>query len=151
MNRLAAVVMLTVLWTPTQIVWAQDKKTDAQLVAAVQAADDARVAAMRTPTQEKLEAIFSDELHYAHSSGAIDTKKSFIEVLSSGKTKYLDMSYEKRDFSFPAASVALMTGRVHVKVEAGTNKLDSVLSYLAVWRLENGQWKFLAWQSCKLP
>lgn len=151
MNRLAAVVMLTVLWTPTQIVWAQDKKTDAQLVAAVQAADDARVAAMRTPTKEKLEAIFSDELHYAHSSGAIDTKKSFIEVLSSGKTKYLDMSYEKRDFSFPAASVALMTGRVHVKVEAGTNKLDSVLSYLAVWRLENGQWKFLAWQSCKLP
>ena len=106
---------------------------------------------MRAPTKEKLEAIFSDELHYAHSSGAIDTKKSFVEVLSSGKTKYLDMSYEKRDFSFPAPNVALMTGRVHVKVEAGANKLDSVLSYLAVWRLENGQWKFLAWQSCKLP
>ncbi len=44
-----------------------------------------------------------------------------------------------------------MTGRVHVLVESGSNKLDSVLSYLAVWRLENGQWKFLAWQSCKVP
>jgi len=29
--------------------------------------------------------------------------------------------------------------------------MDSVLSYLAVWREENGQWRFLAWQSCKLP
>jgi len=25
------------------------------------------------------------------------------------------------------------------------------ISYLAVWRLEKGQWKFLAWQSCKIP
>ncbi len=80
-----------------------------------------------------------------------DTKQSFIEVLTSGKTKYIDMTYEKRDFTFPASTVALMSGRVHVKVEAGANKLDSVLSYMAVWRLENGSWKFLAWQSCKVP
>jgi len=29
--------------------------------------------------------------------------------------------------------------------------MDSVLSFLAVWREENGKWRFLAWQSCKLP
>lgn len=135
----------------TQSLCAQDKKLDAQALAAVQAADDARVAAMREPTKEKLDAIFSDELHYAHSNAAIDTKKSFTETLTSGKTKYVDMSYEKREFTFPAPGMALMTGRVHVKVESGTGKLDSVLSYLAVWRLESGKWKFLAWQSCRVP
>jgi hypothetical protein len=25
------------------------------------------------------------------------------------------------------------------------------LSYLAVWRQEGGQWRFLAWQSCRMP
>lgn len=134
-----------------QFAEAQDKRPDPALVAAVRTADDARVAAMRQPTQEKLDAIFADDLHYAHSNASIDTKKSFIEVLTSGKTKYLDMTYEKRDFVFPAPNVALMTGRVHVKVESGANRLDSVLSYLAVWKLENGQWKFLAWQSCRVP
>lgn len=151
MNRTCAMIMLTACLVPMQIVWAQDKKPDAQALAAVQAADDARVAAMRQPTQEKLAAIFSDDLHYAHSNATVDTKKSFTDVLTSGKTKYIDMTYEKRDFTFPAPTIALMTGRVHVKVEAGTNKLDSVLSYMAVWRLENGNWKFLAWQSCKVP
>jgi hypothetical protein len=61
------------------------------------------------------------------------------------------MAYEKREFTLASPDIALMNGRVHVKVESGTNKLDSVLSFLAVWRLENGQWKFLAWQSCKVP
>lgn len=151
MNRTSAIIMLTACLVPMQFVRAQDKKPDTQALAAVQAADDARVAAMRQPTQEKLAAIFSDDLHYAHSNATLDTKKSFIDVLTSGKTKYIDMTYEKRDFTFPAPTIALMTGRVHVKVEAGANKLDSVLSYMAVWRLENGSWKFLAWQSCKVP
>ncbi len=151
MNRLITLVLLMGLQFATPILWSQEKKLDAQLVAAVATADDARVAAMREPTKEKLAAIFADELHYAHSNATIDTKKSFIDVLTSGKTKYLEMTYEKRDFTFPAPSVALMTGKVRVKVESGANKLDSVLSYLAVYRLENGQWKFLAWQSCKVP
>ncbi|MEZ5431665.1 MAG: hypothetical protein R3F31_10910 [Verrucomicrobiales bacterium] len=37
----------------------------ASQLTAVQAADDARVAAMRKPTQENLGAIFSDELRYS--------------------------------------------------------------------------------------
>ena len=151
MNRLIGFAVLAVGAALAPLASAQEKKPDAQLLAALQAADDARVAAMRQPTQDKLQAIFSDDLRYAHSNASIDTKKSFVDVLTSGKTKYIEMTYEQRDFSLPAPSIALMTGRVHVKVEAGQNKLDSVLSYLAVWRLENGNWKFLAWQSCKVP
>ena len=28
---------------------------------------------------------------------------------------------------------------------------ESTISFLAVWRFEKGGWKFLAWQSCKIP
>jgi hypothetical protein len=117
----------------------------------LQSADDARVLAMKSGNREKLQTIFSDELHYAHSTGEVDSKSSFIDKLTSGKTKYALMDYEKREFTFPAPGVALMTGRVHIRAISGENTTDSVLSFLAAWRLENGQWRFLAWQSCKLP
>ena len=120
-------------------------------LAGVTRADDARVAAFRTPTAEGLAAIFADELHYAHSSGLIDTKQSFIESLTTGRTKYHSIDYEKREFTFPAPGVALMRGRVRIRAESPTGPSDNVLSFLAVWRLEEGRWKFLAWQSCRLP
>lgn len=120
-------------------------------LAAVQAADKARVAVMQSPDREKLSAIFSDELRYAHSNGIVDTKTSFIDILTAGKTKYVGYDYEEQNFTFPAPGIALMTGRAHVKAVTATGEMDSVLSFLAVWREENGQWRFLAWQSCKLP
>lgn len=123
---------------------------DAQL-SAVKAADKARVAAMQSGDRNKLDAIFADELRYAHSNGVVDTKASFIEILGSGKTKYVGYDYEEQNFTFPAPGIALMTGRSHVKAVTATGEMDSVLSFLAVWREEKGQWRFLAWQSCKPP
>jgi hypothetical protein len=120
-------------------------------LAALQSADEARISAMKSGDREKLRAIFSEELHYAHSTGEVDSKGSFIDKLTSGKTKYALVEYEKRDFTLPAPGMALMTGRVHIRAVSGENTTDSVLSFLAAWRLEKGEWRFLAWQSCKLP
>ncbi|RYD34528.1 MAG: nuclear transport factor 2 family protein [Verrucomicrobiaceae bacterium] len=116
------------------------------------AADDARVAATMARDRAGLEKTFSDALHYAHSSGVVDTKASFIDTLVSGKNKYLKMDYLKREFSFPAPTVALMTGQVRIRTESkekGTNEFT--LSYLGVWKQENGAWRFHAWQSARLP
>jgi hypothetical protein len=90
---------------------------------AVQSADDARIAAMSSPTRDQLAAIFSDDLRFAHSTGAVDTKTSFIDTLTSGKTN----------------------------AATAEGEMENALSFLAVWRKEKGQWRFLAWQSCKLP
>ena len=38
-----------------------------------------------------------------------------------------------------------------VKAVVKGNAAESTIGYLAVWRLEQGEWKFLAWQSCKIP
>lgn len=130
---------------------ASNKLESSPELAAVIMADDKRVAAFKNPTKEALSAIFSDSLHYSHSNGVVDTKTSFTDVLISGKTKYLSMDYEKREFSFPSPGIALMTGSVRIRAATAGSKLDNVLSFLAVWRLENGQWRFLAWQSCRVP
>lgn len=119
---------------------------DAQL-AALKAADKARVEAVLSGDKGKLEAILSDELRYAHSSGAVDTKQSFIDAVTSGTMKYTAIDYDEQNFTMSAPTIALMNGRVHLKVGA----MEASMSFLAVWRNENGQWRFLAWQSCKLP
>jgi len=142
--------MKTLLTTLICIISIVAKADDASL-AALQIADKARVAAMQSPDREKLSAIFSDDLRYAHSNGVVDTKASFIDILATGKTKYVGYDYEERNFTFPVPGIALMSGRAHVKAVTATGEMDSVLSFLAVWREEKGQWRFLAWQSCKLP
>lgn len=117
----------------------------------LRAADDERVAAVMAGDRARLTAIFSDELRYAHSSGAVDDKTSYTEALATKRTRYTGWSYEERNFSFPAPSIALVTGRARINVTSATGATEMVLNFLAVWREEQGQWRFLAWQSCKLP
>jgi hypothetical protein len=120
-------------------------------LARVSAADDARVAAMLAPTREKLAAVLSPELRYAHSNGQVDTKDTLIASLTDGSATYSKYAYQERSFTFPAPGLALMTGRFDVKAVVKGNAAESTIGYLAVWRLEKGEWKFLAWQSCKIP
>ncbi|MGB8168095.1 MAG: nuclear transport factor 2 family protein [Chthoniobacteraceae bacterium] len=116
----------------------------------IRAADDERVAAVMAGDRARLTAIFSDDLRYAHSTGAVDTKATYIEALATGSTKYLAWSYDERNFTFPAPGIALMTGSAHLKIGKADGASDVVLSFLGVWREEMGRWRFLSWQSCKL-
>jgi hypothetical protein len=124
---------------------------DDPALAAVRAADDARVAATMAADRAKLSSVFSDDLRYAHSTGHVDTKTSYMESLVSGRTKYHVIEFEERNFTFPAPGIALESGRAHMKSTSATGESDALYSFLAVWRQEKGQWRFLAWQSCKLP
>lgn len=119
---------------------------------AVTSTDDARLAATIAADKAGLEKILSDDLHYAHSTGIVDSKASFIDTLVSGKNKYVKMEYLKRDFSFPSPTVALMTGQVRIKTDSPAKGVNEfTLSFLGVWKQENGSWRFHAWQSARLP
>ena len=122
-----------------------------KLVAAVRAADAERVAATQVGDGPRLDAIFSDELRYAHSSGHVDTKASYMQALTSRSTVYETYDYKEQNFLPVAPGVVLMTGRVLIKSRNGAGRNDLDLNFLAVWREEKGQWRFLAWQSCKNP
>ena len=122
-----------------------------RLRAALTAADDERVAATKAGDKSRLDAIFSNDLHYAHSSGKVDSKDSLVKALAARTTVYESCDYLERKFTLIGSGLATMTGRALVKVgPAGKpNALD--LSFLAIWREEQGKWRFLAWQSCKMP
>lgn len=118
--------------------------------AAWRAADDARVAAMISADPAKLASTFSDDLLYVHSSGKADTKASFVEALTSGKSKYNKITYEQREFREVAPGLVLVNGRCRVLLGKAEPFSELHLSFLAAYRLEKGTWRFLAWQSCKL-
>lgn len=123
------------------------------VIAAVRAADDERIAATIAADAARLGASYSDALHYAHSSGKIDTKASQIAGITTGTTKYERVEYKERTFVPAGPGVMLMKGHVLVHTRNKTSGQPGLLdlNYLAVWRQEGGRWRFLAWQSCKNP
>jgi hypothetical protein len=98
----------------------------------------------------KLAATFSDELLYVHSNGKSDTKASLSTAISSGKSVYRSIAYEQREFREVSPGLVLMNGRCRVQLGKTAPFNELYLSVLAAYRLENGVWRFLAWQSCKL-
>jgi uncharacterized protein (TIGR02246 family) len=125
---------------------------DADVVSAVRAADDERVAAIMAADAARLDAIFSADLSYTHSNGKHDTKKSYTESLLSRSTVYTVYDYKERTFF--VASPDIVIEKAHVLITSGTKEKQNPpndLNIMAVWRNEGGKWRFLAWQSAKLP
>lgn len=128
------------------------RATDTETLAAVRAADDERVAATMAPDPARLDAIFSDDLSYTHSNGKLDTKKSYMESLLKRTTVYTAYDYKERTFF--SATPDIVIEKAHVLITSGTTEKQNPpndLNIMAVWRKENGRWRFLAWQSAKLP
>jgi hypothetical protein len=117
---------------------------------AVRSADDTRVTATVAANREKLDAIFSDNLIYTHSSGAVNNKAAYMDAIVSGKTKYFSIVYESRSFEAVAPGIVLMRGRCTIHSANSGQPVENYLAFLGVWREENGAWRFLAWQSCHL-
>lgn len=128
------------------------RASDADVIAAVRAADDERVAATMAPTAARLDAIFSDDLSYTHSNGKHDTKKSYVESLLGRTTVYTVYDYQERTFSIATPDIVIE--KAHVLITSGTDQKQNPpndLRIMAIWRKEGGKWRFLAWQSSKMP
>ena len=119
--------------------------------AAVEAADDLRIAALVAADTARLGPLLSADLRYVHSNGTVDDKASFLDLVGTGRTRYVAFEPAGRSFSFPAPGLALETGTARLRVENAEGARDLMLAFLAVWRWERGGWRFLAWQSARLP
>ncbi|HUR56352.1 MAG TPA: nuclear transport factor 2 family protein [Opitutaceae bacterium] len=125
---------------------------DDKLIAAVRAADDARLAATIAADKTALEAIYSDDLHYVHSSGKVDNKASQVRGITTSGSAYESFDHKERTFVPAGPGVVLMYGHVlvNMKNKASGAKNTNDIQYLAVWREEKGKWRFLAWQASKV-
>ncbi len=110
------------------------------------ALEDRRVEAMIKGDVQALEKILADDLIYTHTTARIDTKASFIEAISSGRSKY--RSVERKDVEVRQfGDSAVVTG--HAKFHVGDNKFAA--RFIDVYAKRDGAWQMVAWQSTRLP
>lgn len=119
-------------------------------VAEVEAAEQARVAAMLALDVAKLDAMFDDGLVYMHSSGVTDSKKSYLDGVRSKTWEYKTIKREDVRTTVRGDTATVFCHLMltyHLKGEPRT--VDS--NALAVWTKASGTWKLLSVLSSARP
>ena len=104
--------------------------------------------AMLAADKAKLEALVADQLSYGHSSGTIQDKAVFVDVIASKKTVYksIDLTDIKVNVVGNDAIVRHTWDSVS---EAGGKSNAAHIGVLQVWAKQDGKWKLLARQAFK--
>jgi ketosteroid isomerase-like protein len=108
--------------------------------------EDERVRAMTTADVATLERLMSDDIVYTHSTGRLDTKKSFIASIASGTVKYRRVQRKEMATSV-REGFAFLTGAVEIDVETGGRVLNLNLRFANVWERTARGWQQIVWQS----
>lgn len=114
------------------------------------ALEEKRCAAMAANDIAALEKLFHAELIYTHSSAMVDTRASYLEALKSGHTRYHSIKRSDEKVRV-CGDTALVTGRAIIDVTVKGEKKHLDIRFLDVWTKTPQGWKFIAWQSTKLP
>ena len=120
-------------------------QTNAKLI---EAAEKLRTT-MIDPTKPALEKLLVDSLSYGHSSGKIDTKQTFVESLTSGKSDFVSI-----DITDQSVHIDKNTGIIRHNLSAVTNdggKPGTVkLHVLTVWVKKGNKWLLASRQAVKI-
>jgi hypothetical protein len=85
-----------------------------------------------------------------HSNGELDSKRSFIESLTSGRRDYASTEASIESIRF-FGDVAIIRGKAKVTViDQGTAR-DLHIGYTDVWVKRGAHWRMTAWRSARLP
>ena len=115
------------------------RAADAQWAAAVKAADTAA-----------LEKIFTSGLIYAHATGAVEDKQTYINRLKSGKQKYSAVTIESTKI-VPYGDAAVSHSVVRTIGVNDKGPFNDHVMMMHLWVKQGGAWRFAAHQTTKVP
>lgn len=111
-------------------------------------AEAARFKAQMSGDGAAMNKLFGDDLVYIHSSAVQDTKKSFIESITSGNVKYRTMHQgESNVRTYGGVAIVSGAARFEVTVKGENRTLD--LLYHAIWAKRAAGVQFISWQATK--
>ena len=112
--------------------------------------DRKRMLAMALKDVATLESLLADDLIYTHSSARLDTKRSLIEGMTSGKTVYT--AVEPSDVKAQdLGDTVVLTGIAQIKVTVGGTPNAFGVRFTDVYARRDGRWQMVTWQSTRLP
>jgi hypothetical protein len=125
------------------------------------AKDDAREVLLRSAEQTRFKAqvdadarildkLLDDGLEYVHSNGELDSKKSFIDSLTTGRRDYVSTAATIESVRI-FGNVAVIRGKATVTVADNGQSKDLHIGYTDVWLWKDARWRMTAWRSARLP
>ncbi len=112
--------------------------------------DRKRMLAMASKDTATLESLLADDLIYTHSSARLDTKRSLIDAMVSGKTVYTAVEPSEVKAQDLGDTVVL-TGVAQIKVTANGTPNAFGVRFTDVYARRDGRWQMVTWQSTRLP
>jgi hypothetical protein len=111
-------------------------------------AEDSRYAAQMGADFGALERLYDDELVYFHSSGAVDTKASFIELQRSGTVRFRRMTRHEAQVRL-YGPLAIITGRGTFEFTARGQDMIVEQLFHAVWIRRTSGLTLVSWQATR--
>ena len=124
--------------------------TDQELFDHLTALDNERQRATMAKEIDKVDAMLGSTFRYVHGSGTDEDRDLYMERLRANFYDYKDMQPIRREFRRFGDTVLVHGDMSNHVIINGTEKKFTG-RYLQVWTLEDGQWKFVAWETTVLP
>jgi hypothetical protein len=96
-----------------------------------------------------LAAIVDDGLTYTHASGRRDTKETYVDSVSTGRSTYTRLDREEVT-ARAVGNAVLVEGKVNMTVVVEGVEKNLYNRYLGVWTAVSGKLLLTAWASTKL-
>lgn len=115
--------------------------------------DSRRMTALLQADMPALREIFSDDCVYVHSTGKIQSKAEYLELIAMGTLKYASLAYDgEPTIRLFGRDTAVVTGRLR----AGVQSKDGVvtarsLAATVVYARRSGHWQMVSYQSTSIP
>jgi hypothetical protein len=115
-------------------------------ISTIETMEDRRYAAMLYKDVKMLRSLLHDQLTYVHSSGATDTKASYIAGIEAGTWDYRCIRRSKQTIKVQK-SLALVVNCLSMNIAVGGQLVCMENRALAVWIYEANIWRLIAVQS----
>jgi len=144
-NFMRRIIVTTILPIVAGLAMAQAAATEDE----IRNAEKSWAAAVTSADYSALEKILADQLIYAHSTGAIESKSEYAGRLRSGAQNYDAIDYMGTTVrGYGDAAVA--HSRVRMKGTSNGRPFNDQLMMLHLWVKRGGQWRLAAHQTTKL-
>ena len=117
--------------------------------AAVAEAIEKLRAAMLAADRGQLDALTAPQLSYGHSSGTVEDKARFIDVIAGKRTVYKSATQSDQSVGM-AGDNAIVRHVLATETESEGRPGSARVGVMQVWQKEGGQWRLLARQAFRI-
>jgi ketosteroid isomerase-like protein len=112
-----------------------------------------RYQAMMAQDLKTLEPMIADELTYCHTSAAVNTKPEYLDLVKTGRIKWLTM--EGQDMKATIyGDTGVIVGRLHETLGSSSGKSgvqDLTIRSIEVYVKKDGRWQLAHFQATRVP